>query len=114
MKTSKRIMFNNILIMFLISALTACIMYIALNKTNGNEINQTQNVSISTVDDTKDKIDLNKATFEELKSLPYIGDKLATEIIDNRPYRSIYDLKKIKGIGDTVINNLKEKVIVNE
>lgn len=116
MQTNKRILFNNILIAFLVSTLTSCLIYIALNKSNSNTVNQTQNVNVSTgeMDANKDKVNINTASKEELKSLPNIGDKLAIEIINNRPYSSIYDLNKVNGIGEGIINNLKEKVITNE
>lgn len=97
--------------MILISLLCSCVTYI-LATNNNTSITQTQDVNINT-QDTKDKINLNTASEEELKSLPSIEDKLAIKIIENRPYSSVYDLKKIKGIGDTIINNLKEVVTCN-
>ncbi len=49
-------------------------------------------------------IDLNKAEWIDLVLLPGIGEKLAKSIIDYRqtsgPFRSIEELKKIRGIGE--------------
>ncbi len=40
------------------------------------------------------KIDLNSATAMELEELPGIGEATSKKIIDNRPYKSVEDLKK--------------------
>jgi len=44
-------------------------------------------------------ININTATLEELVALPGIGEKTAIDIIKNRPYYSVEDLLKIKGIN---------------
>ncbi len=45
-------------------------------------------------------INLNKAPFSVLKSVPGIGEKRAAEIVKNRPFASIEDAKNI--IGDAI------------
>jgi len=46
-------------------------------------------------------INVNAASAADLQLLPHVGDKTAAEIIKNRPYKDLNDLKtKIKGIGD--------------
>lgn len=72
-------------------------------------INQTQTVNVNTQE--KEKVNLNTASKEELESLPNIGEKTAQKIIDGRPYNSVYDLKKINGIGSEIIQNIESEVV---
>jgi len=52
-------------------------------------------------------VDINNASREELKLLHGIGDGLSHQIVINRPYESIEDLKKVKGLGATTVNRLR-------
>ncbi len=49
-------------------------------------------------------------------TLPGVGESTALKIIEyrtqNGDYKSIEDLKKVAGIGDSKFNNLKEYVTV--
>lgn len=58
----------------------------------------------------------NKANKEKLMTLPGVGESTALKIIEyrtqNGDYKSIEDLKKVAGIGDSKFNNLKEYVTV--
>ncbi|MBC1897118.1 MBL fold metallo-hydrolase [Listeria booriae] len=56
-----------------------------------------------------DKININTATAEQLQYLPSVGPVLADKIIAERPYRTIDDLKKINGIGQGIVRQIKEQ-----
>ncbi len=53
------------------------------------------------------QIDINSATKEELENLSGIGPIKAQAIIDARPFNSIDDLDRVKGIGNITLNNIK-------
>jgi competence protein ComEA len=44
-------------------------------------------------------IDINTATEVELESLPGVGPVIARKTIDGRPYGSVDELLRIRGIG---------------
>lgn len=56
------------------------------------------------------KININKATIDELDSLPGIGPSYAQKIIDGRPYKTIEDIKNVKGIGDATFEKIKDQI----
>jgi len=62
------------------------------------------------------KVNINTATAEELDTLPGVGPSIAQRIIDyrtaNGPFRSIEDIKNVKGIGDATFEKLKDKITV--
>ena len=62
------------------------------------------------------KVNINKANKEKLMTLPGVGESTTLKIIEyrtqNGDYKSIEDLKKVAGIGDSKFNNLKEYVTV--
>ena len=62
-----------------------------------------------------DGVNLNTATQEELVALPGIGPAKAKAIIDYRtahPFKSVDEVKNVRGIGDHMFESLKGKVTV--
>jgi competence protein ComEA len=59
-------------------------------------------------------ININTADQKALESLPGVGKATAKAIIEGRPYKSIDDLKRVKGMSDKKIQALKGKVSVGE
>lgn len=55
------------------------------------------------------QIDINSATLSQLDELTGIGPTYAQRIIDNRPYSSVDDLLKVKGIGSATLQKIKEQ-----
>jgi competence ComEA-like helix-hairpin-helix protein len=58
-------------------------------------------------------VDINSATEKELTTLPGVGSKTAKEIVAARPFKTIDDLKNVKGIGDKTFEKLKAHVVCN-
>jgi competence ComEA-like helix-hairpin-helix protein len=54
-----------------------------------------------------EQININSATLKELDLLTGIGPVYAERIINDRPYSSIDDLSKVKGIGPSTIQKIK-------
>ena len=58
------------------------------------------------------KVNVNTATAEELDTLPGIGPAMAQRIIEGRPYGSIEDITRVKGIGEATFEKLKDLITV--
>ena len=60
-------------------------------------------------------ININSASATELASLPGIGDSKAQAIIEHRaaePFKTVDDLKKVKGIGEKTLESLRPNITV--
>ncbi len=66
--------------------------------------------------DASGKLNINLASAKELESLPGIGPSLASRIVDyrekNGSFKSVEDLKKVKGIGEKKFNEIKELITI--
>ena len=74
---------------------------VAVEKKNTNEVQ---------------KININKASKEELKQLSGVGDSVAQAIIDyrqkNGKFNTIEDIKKVPGIGESKYSNIEKMISV--
>lgn len=63
------------------------------------------------------QLDINSATVEQFNSLQGIGDSKARAIVAYRdehgPFRSVEDLKDVKGIGDKLLDSLRPQITVS-
>lgn len=73
--------------------------------------------NIKTITQSKkesDKVNINKATAEELDKVPGIGPVTAQKIIEyrekNGQFNSIDELKKVGGIGDKTLNKFRDNI----
>jgi competence protein ComEA len=57
-------------------------------------------------------ININTATAAELETLPGIGPVIARRIIEGRPYRTIGELERVKGIGKKRLEEIRLLVTV--
>jgi competence protein ComEA len=55
-------------------------------------------------------VNINTATLEELDTLPGVGPKTAQLIADGRPYATVDDLLRVKGIGPATLAKIKPLV----
>jgi len=59
-------------------------------------------------------LDLNTATERELQSIRGIGPVLAERIIAGRPYKTVDDLLKVKGIGPKKLEKIRPYFMVGK
>ena len=85
----------------------------ATNQKETTRINQLYKESTKT---SSDKININTANIDELKTLSGIGQSTAEKIInyrkENSKFDKIEDIKNVSGIGDAKFNSIKDKIVV--
>ena len=63
-----------------------------------------------------EKININKASVEELASLKKVGPKIAERIVqyreENGDFKSIEGIKNVKGIGEKTFELIKDSISV--
>lgn len=67
-------------------------------------------------DAAAEPVDLNRATAAELERLPGIGPVTAARIVvdreDHGPYERLEDLARVRGVGPSVLDALRDRVVV--
>jgi len=79
-------------------------------------INNDNETSDNKDSDSSEKININKASVEQLMTLSKIGESKAKAIIEYREtvglFKTIEDLKNVSGIGDKLFETLKDYITV--
>jgi competence protein ComEA len=64
------------------------------------------------------RLNINAATAEQLDSLPGIGPVLAQRIVDYRtahgPFATIEQITQVAGIGDAILDKIKDRISVSD
>ena len=71
-------------------------------------------ILLPTFFDVEKKVNLNTASVQELIELPGIGEVLAARIVayreENGPFQSLDALKQVSGIGDKLVEKIRDLV----
>jgi competence protein ComEA len=86
----------------------------AAAKTTGKTPSKTADATTKDMPKLKagQKVDLNTASKEELDALPGIGPVLSERIIEARPFKTIEDVMKVKGIKEGEFSKIKDMITV--
>lgn len=75
-----------------------------------------ENIIENIASSNSNKININKATEEELKNLPGIGIELASRVVkyrdENGKFSNIEEIKNVSGIGDSKFEKIKDLISV--
>ncbi|MBO6937139.1 MAG: helix-hairpin-helix domain-containing protein [Deltaproteobacteria bacterium] len=59
-------------------------------------------------------IDVNHASQADLELLPRVGPAIAGRIVAARPFTSIEDLQRVRGIGPRTVERLRSMIVVHQ
>ena len=86
-------------------------------KENSSQVSNLQKNSESKETIRNKKVNINKASQEELDSLPGIGPSTADKILEYRKqngnFKSIEDIKEVSGIGESKFEKIRDMITVN-
>ena len=86
-------------------------------KENSSQVSNLQKNSESKETIRNKKVNINKASQEELDSLPGIGPSTADKILEYRKqngnFKSIEDIKEVSGIGESKFEKIRNMITVN-
>jgi competence protein ComEA len=86
---------------------------VSLSPTATGQTTATKKTKAAPKPAAKARIDLNKATAEELETLPGIGPAHARDIIAARPFRTVDDLARVRGLGEARVDAIRDLVVVS-
>lgn len=82
-----------------------------VSASNSPSVNQSE----TTMETSAGKVDINRATAEQLDSLKGIGPAKAQAILADReqngPFQSVDDLMRVKGIGTKLLAGIKDSIV---
>jgi competence protein ComEA len=58
-------------------------------------------------------VDVNRASADELQRIPFVGPVTASAIVGARPFRTVDELDRVRGIGAKTLEKLRPFVVVN-
>lgn len=90
--------------------------YVTASSGGVNSKETTNSTQTNTSDMSSKKVNINKATQEELDTLPGIGPSIASKIIDyreqNGKFNSIEEIKEVSGIGEAKYEKIKDSITI--
>lgn len=80
-----------------------------METTNPKENTDKENQPEKDTTQTNNCVDINQASLEEIQNIIHIGPERAESLIDLRPFSSVDDLERIKGIGPARLTDIKDE-----